>query len=107
MLFALFYYIICHSVTFEDNYQLTQTMVKEKMNETITEVFIKKINIIGYSAFYECSSIEYVSFQEPITLTKIFSRAFYECTELKSISIPSSVKKIGTGTFHSYKLRHL
>ena len=107
MLFALFYYIICHKVTFEDKDELTQTMVKEKMNETIIEVFIKNINIIGYRAFEKCSNIEYVSFQEPITLTKILSRAFYECTELKSISIPSSVKKIGTGTFHSYKLRHL
>ena len=44
MLFALFYYIICHKVTFEDKDELTQTMVKEKMNETIIEVFIKNIN---------------------------------------------------------------
>ena len=68
MLFALFYYIICHKVTFEDKDELTQTMVKEKMNETITEVFIKNIRIIGEYAFQDCSNIEYVSFQEPCIL---------------------------------------
>ena len=71
MLFILFYYIICDSVTFEDESELTEDMVKEKMNNTVTEVFIKNINVIGTQAFFECSNIEHVSFQEPIILTTI------------------------------------
>mgnify|MGYP004711186679 CR=1 FL=1 len=71
MLFILFYYIICDSVTFENMETLTQSVVQEKMKETITEVFIKNISIIGDQAFYYFPSLEYVSFQEPLILTSI------------------------------------
>ena len=100
MLFILFYHIICNSITFHDTDKLTQLMVNKEMNEAITEVFIKNISVIGNKAFYGCSNIEYVLFQEPLILTTIEESAFEECKELKSILIPSSVQLIDDRAFY-------
>ena len=93
MLLVLFYFIRCDSLTFENKENLTQSMVKEEMNgkENINDIIIKNISVIGFQAFYRCSSLISISFQEPLILTTIKWSAFSECTELKSISIPSSV----------------
>ena len=71
MLFILLYHIICNSITFHDTDKLTQLMVNKEMNEAISEVFINNISVIGTKAFFECSNIENVLFQEPLILTKI------------------------------------
>ena len=68
MLITLFYSIFCENITFENIDTLTKDMVQQQMKETITEVFIKNIRIIGEYAFQDCSNIEYVSFQEPCIL---------------------------------------
>ena len=99
MLFILFYYIISDSITFHDTNILTRSKVNEKMNEDITDVFIKNITNIGNRAFYGCSNIEHVLFQEPLILEIIEWSAFQECKGLKSILIPSSVQTIGSNAF--------
>ena len=71
MLITLFYSIFCENITFENIDTLTKDMVQQQMKETITEVFIKNISIIGDQAFYYFPSLEYVSFQEPLILTSI------------------------------------
>ena len=95
MLFALFYYIICDTHTFEDRKNLTINMVQNEFKETVTDVIIKNVTIIGLYAFYLWSNNLNIQFQEPITLKSIESLAFYKCENLKSISIPSSVQEIG------------
>ena len=99
MLFILFYYIISDSIIFHDTNILTRSKVNEKMNEDITDVFIKNITNIGNRAFYGCSNIEHVLFQEPLILEIIEWSAFQECKGLKSILIPSSVQTIGSNAF--------
>ena len=101
MLLVLFYFIRCDSLTFENKENLTQSMVKEEMNgkENINDIIIKNISVIGFQAFYRCSSLISISFQEPLILTTIKGSAFSECTELKSISIPYSVQIIESSAF--------
>ena len=55
-------------------------------------------SIVTY-AFYQCSELETVSFEEKSNLTTIGECSFQQCGKLKSISIPSSVKSIGNGAF--------
>ena len=103
MLLVLFYFIRCDSLTFENKENLTQSMVKEEMNgkENINDIIIKNISVIGFQAFYRCSSLISISFQEPLILTTIKGSAFSDCKKLKSISIPSSVQIINIGAFQN------
>lgn len=52
-----------------------------------------KVTEIGYSAFYECSSL--TSVEIPTSVTEIGGGAFHSCSSLTSIVIPNSVKEIG------------
>ena len=40
-------FFICRAFTFKNLDNPTQTMVKEAINETVTDIFIKNISIIG------------------------------------------------------------
>ena len=54
---------------------------------------------IGDYAFYECTGLTSITFQEISRVESIGSYAFCECTGLTSITIPNSVKSIGESAF--------
>ncbi|MBR2339450.1 MAG: leucine-rich repeat domain-containing protein [Clostridia bacterium] len=59
------------------------------------------ITSVGKYAFYNCTSLESVTFDENSQLTSIDFETFYGCTSLKSITIPSSVRSIGYEAFYN------
>ncbi|MBE6580153.1 MAG: hypothetical protein E7650_00875 [Ruminococcaceae bacterium] len=52
---------------------------------------------IGYTAFYNCSSITSITIADSVTT--IGASAFYNCSSLTSIMLPSSVNSIDGGAF--------
>ena len=59
--------------------------------------FYCKANAIGYCAFWGCSGLTSVTI--PSSVTKIGDGAFQHCSGLTSVTIPSSVTEIGTSAF--------
>ena len=57
------------------------------------------VNLIGLSAFNECTSLELVSFDSPASISIIDDFAFYKCMSLEQISIPSPISVIGSNAF--------
>lgn len=66
---------------------------------------IKSINLpasvsnIGYSAFENCTSLQYITFENDSKLSSIASRAFAACSNLINIVIPERVTSIGDAAF--------
>ena len=76
----------------------TQPMGNLTIPSTVTYGGITySVTSIGYSAFFECTSLTSVSI--PNSVTSIGPVAFSDCTSLTSISIPNSVTSIGGSTF--------
>ena len=61
--------------------------------------FDDDVTMIGYEAFYSCTSLTSVTI--PDSVTTIGDDAFYECSSLTSITIPDSVTTIGHYAFCS------
>ena len=59
--------------------------------------FYCKANAIGYCAFWGCSGLTSVTI--PSSITKIGDNAFSGCSGLTSVTIPSSVTEIGSSAF--------
>ena len=59
--------------------------------------FDDDVTMIGYEAFYSCTSLTSVTI--PDSVTTIGDDAFYECSSLTSITIPDSVTTIGHYAF--------
>jgi hypothetical protein len=57
------------------------------------------VQTIGYSAFFDCTSLSSVSI--PNTVNTIDYSAFYNCSGLTSITIPSSLTSIGDWAFYN------
>ena len=57
------------------------------------------VTSIGSYAFYNCSSLTNVTFEEGSQITSIGSYAFYNCSSLTNITIPESVTSIGRYAF--------
>lgn len=67
---------------------------KLEINSTIYNV-----TRIDSKAFYDCDSLETISFDEDSKLISIGDYAFYSCESLKLINIPNSVVRIGESAF--------
>jgi len=59
------------------------------------------VTSIGNAAFYYCTSLANVIFEEGSQLTSMEYYAFYNCTSLTDITIPSSVTSIGKQAFYN------
>ena len=56
------------------------------------------------TAFYQCYSLEKVTFGENSVLREIQKMAFYSCTALKEITLPDSLQVLGTDVFYGTAL---
>ena len=59
------------------------------------------VTSIGGFAFYGCSKLQTVNFEENSNLVSIGSQAFYNCSSLASIAIPEGVTSIGYSAFQN------
>ena len=72
---------------------------------TITEIVIPSsynnlpITSIGYQAFFRCSSLTSIIFEEGSKLTNIDNDAFFKCSSLTNIIIPNGMTRIGAFAF--------
>ena len=71
----------------------SNTLIAGCMNSTIPY----SVTSIGYSAFYDCSSL--TSVEIPNSVTSIERDAFLGCSSLTSVEIPNSVTGIGNSAF--------
>lgn len=62
-----------------------------------SEDYLKKVEVIGYKAFYRNTNLYNVIISSSVT--KIGNEAFSECTNLTNINIPNSVKLLGDNAF--------
>ncbi len=60
-----------------------------------TVAFPNGINVIGGSAFENCTALETVSIGTGIDLLSVGDRAFYGCSSIRSIEFPATLNSIG------------
>jgi hypothetical protein len=72
------------------------------INTGLKEITIPaNVKNIGRHAFYNCSQLESVVFEENSQLETICAYAFSDCTSLKTITIPANVKEIEFNAFYN------
>jgi hypothetical protein len=59
------------------------------------------LKVIGVKAFYQCSILTSVTFDDGSKLDEISESAFEDCRILKDITLPASLKTIGKNAFRS------
>ena len=57
-------------------------------------------------AFYYCTALTRITFQQGSELISIGESAFYNCYNLKAITIPANIKTIGSGAFNACSSLH-
>ena len=101
MIFLILHFIVCESYIFRNYYNLTQDTVEKKIdkNGSVTQVSLDNITIIGDSAFYSYNKLEYVVTTS--SLKSIEQYAFYNCSSLISITFDeqSNLETIGNYAF--------
>ncbi|MBR4225748.1 MAG: leucine-rich repeat domain-containing protein [Candidatus Methanomethylophilaceae archaeon] len=66
-------------------------------NDVKTAVLGEGLTLVGFNAFYGCTSLESVTL--PNSVVTIEEYAFYGCTSLESVVIPNSIDTIGDFAF--------
>lgn len=81
---------------FEGCANLTEVVI----HTTLSKTYSGSSSKISTSAFYNCTSLKKVTFDNDCELQTIDGSAFFGCTALEEISIPASVTSIGTRAFY-------
>ena len=89
------------SVTLSANLEELGNRAFEKCNSIKNIIIPDGVKSIGDNAFYNCNSLESITISASSNLETIGSWAFYNCDFLKSIVIPEGVKEITTHCFYS------
>ena len=90
---------ITHRLASLGGYYFTTVSIPSKVNY---DGKTYNVTSIGDSAFYGCTSLQYISI--PNTINRIGNMSFSRCTSFYSISIPTSVTSIGEYAFYQCKL---
>ena len=90
---------ITHRLASSGGYYFTTVSIPSKVNY---DGKTYDVTSIGDSAFYRCTSLQYISI--PNTINRIGNGSFSGCTSFYSISIPTSVTSIGEYAFYQCKL---
>lgn len=92
-------YIIKLTVNGEAQFEESFSKLKSKqLRNSISKIEIGTNIIIGYDAFYFCSSLLNVTI--PSSITSLGEYAFDCCHSLLSVTIPSGVERLEEGTFY-------
>ena len=87
------------NIDFKD-YSVTSIGNSAFKNSSLESIVISRsITMIGDQAFYGCSSLQSVVFENGSSITSIGNSAFSNCTSLNSITIPASVINAGSSAF--------
>ena len=98
----------CESLKKVDSLKYVQLVEKYAFANCISlnDVYLDSINVIGESAFENCSSATRLtigviqsSYATPITTINISTHAFYGCSSLTRLNLPISVENIGIDAF--------
>lgn len=107
------YYEVLYGVTRDEfeNYSAKDIIIPNTIT-TITQEEIQKypnmetvyipssVTSIGNDAFYGCTNLRNIIFEDGSQLETIGERAFRDCTSLESIEIPDNVTSIGNYAFN-------
>lgn len=78
-----------------------------KIPKNVVSIGDDKISDAKSGAFSECTTLETVTFAEGSALKQIGNFAFVSCKALKSITLPTTLEKIGTGAFRTCALTEI
>jgi hypothetical protein len=81
------------------NANKTEIIAFPSANGTVT--IPASVTSIGNSAFYNCTALDNVVFEEESHIIIIGDNAFYNCMNLKSITIPKSLFRISEEAFYN------
>lgn len=87
---------------------ITHIISMPEIRRNIEGIFIPNtVEVIAGDAFKDCENLKQVKFQSNSQLTEIGKSAFENCSSLKSITIPSSVEKMGDYCFMGCRLEEV
>ena len=80
----------------EEKEQICKSLIEDNLTSII---FSRNITKIRNCCFYDCQSLQSISFEEPCQITKIPNHCFRYCSKLSSVTIPTSVTNIEYSSF--------
>lgn len=77
-------------------------------NASVQNIYLPaSLQTIGMAAFYGCSELASVNFDDFCMIPEIPDYAFYKCALLKSVKLPRKVAKIGRSAFYKSGLTNI
>lgn len=75
--------------------------------KTVTYIGDNKASVNTDGVFFNCSSLEKVTFENGSVLKQIGNHAFNKCTKLTAISLPETINYIGISAFQGSGLKNI